>query len=137
MANDKTKMIGIFGALGFLLSMVLATGSMELFDNLPTDQLTLTQPACQYLMQAGIGSEVKNGICSINVKFRKKRSNEGGVIEQPNLQPIEISPGQVVAIMEVDDGSKEPWTPKFWISLAWMMVSILGVLGSAILINGR
>ena len=135
MTKDTKTALGVLRVFGFLLSMVLAVGSLERAENLPTDQLTLAQPACQYLFQSGIGIKVKNGICSIDVKYRKNKSNVGGVIEQPNGQSIEISQEQVVAVKEIEEGSKDPWTLKMWFWLAWFLVSALGMLGSVFLIN--
>jgi hypothetical protein len=137
MSNDKKTMLGIWGTLVFTLSMLFSSGNMAGNENLPTDQLTLTEPACQYLVQAGIGIAVKNGICSIDVKYRKNRLNDGGTIEHTNGQPIEISAGQVVAVREIDDGSKDPWTLRQWLALVWFAGSALAAVGSACLINGK
>jgi hypothetical protein len=137
LSNGTKTFLGICGIFGFMMSMALSTGYIERSENPPTDRLTLTEPGCQYLVQTGIGIEMKSGICSINVKYRKNHFNNGGVIEQLNEQPIEISDAQVVAVKEIDDGSKEPWSLRLWLTLVWFAGSALAMMGSAFLLNGK
>lgn len=87
-----------------------STGYFERTKTPPLVRLTLNQPGCESIARSGIANEVKNGICLITVRYCKYRLSDGGTIEKRDATPITISSGQVVSVVELDDGSDEPWS---------------------------
>jgi len=101
------------GAGGFFLGLMLvfwSAGYSERTETPPLMRLTLSQAGCEYVSRSGISAEVKNGICEITARYRKFRLSDGGRIELPGAGSLQISGGQVVGQVELDDGSDEPWT---------------------------
>ena len=106
-----TKLLsGVVCVFISLTLMFYGLGRVERTDTAPLTMLTLTQPGCEYVFRAGIAGEVRNGICSIEARYRMSSCRSGGTIEVPGGWPIEISAGQVVGTNQLDDGSNEPWS---------------------------
>jgi hypothetical protein len=109
MTKDTQMFLGV---LGVLISIGLAfwsEGYSERTATPPLVNLTLSKPGCEYVARSGISSAVRDGICTIEVRYRKFRLSDGGTIEQSGLSRIEISSGPVVGLTQIDDGSNEPW----------------------------
>lgn len=102
-----------------------STGNWERSKTPPLVRLTLNQPGCESIARSGIANEVKSGICMITVRYRKYRLSDGGTIEKNDASSIAISSGQVVSVVELDDGSDEPWSAEHKKAFVIWIVSLL------------
>jgi len=124
--DKEVKMIiggaGMLVCIGFIS---WSTGNWERSKTPPLVRLTLNQPGCESIARSGIENEVKNGICIVTVRYRKFRLSDGGTIEKNDASSIEISSGQVVSVVELDDGSDEPWSAEHKKAFGIWIVSLL------------
>ena len=124
--EKETKLVIAGASLLLVIGFVSwSTGYVERTQTPPLVKLTLSQSGCEFVARSGIADEVKNGICTLTVRYRRNRLNDGGVIEKSEIRPIMISSGQVISVTELDDGSDEPWSEEHRQALAIWIASLL------------
>ena len=128
MKSDTKILIVFFGVIANVALAFWSAGYSSRTETPPLLKLTLTQAGCEYVARAGIQAEVKNGICTVSVRFRKIGFGDGGRIERAGAATIEISSGQVVGLTKLDDGNDEPWSPEHQKAIAWVVFSMLLML---------
>ncbi len=114
----------VAAGFGFILTMAWVFGLIGVIDRTETPpqlQLTLNRPGCEYIKTTGITADINNGICTITVRYRKNRLNEGGTIEKNGIVLSTISSGQVVSFRQLDDGSDEPWSDEHRRAFEWLL----------------
>ncbi|MDP2816169.1 MAG: hypothetical protein Q8O19_05775 [Rectinemataceae bacterium] len=132
--DKEVKMV--IGAAGFLIVLGFASWSTGYFGRTNTPPLvsmTLSQPGCEFIARSGIATEVKNGICTITVRYRSYRLSDGGTIEKRGAPPIAIGSGQIVGMTELDDGSDEPWSTEHKKAFGIWIVTLLIMLFISVL----
>jgi hypothetical protein len=118
----------IFICFGFVFG---AMGWIERTETPPLTRIALSQAACESINRSTMTTEIKNGICSIDVRYRKNLLNEGGKIEKEDGTVLmTVSSGQVISVSQLDDGSDQPWTTdhKYAIELenaSWLMMVLI------------
>ena len=118
----------VAAGFGFILTMAWVFGLIGVIDRTETPpqlQLTLNRPGCEYIKTTGITADINNGICTITVRYRKNRLNEGGTIEKNGIVLSTISSGQVVSFRQLDDGSDEPWSEQHRQAFEWLLAPAL------------
>lgn len=119
------------GLAFFFASMIVsfwAAGYHHRTKTPPLVNLTLSQPACEHLAQSGIPAEVKNGICIITARYREINFENNGYIEVAGKPPLKISEGLIVAIVQLNDGSDEPWSIEHQKAFAYLIGSMMLLL---------
>ena len=125
--------IYVFIAIGIFICifvMFFSLGWVERTDTPPLYKLNLSQPACEAFNRTGFTTEIKNGICTVAVRYRRNHFNEGGTIEEAGTAIMSVGSGQLISLQQLDEGSDEPWTTehKFAIALQIASFSMMGLM---------
>jgi hypothetical protein len=127
-SSKGSSSILFYLALAFFMASLLATFAAESYYmqtcTAPLTQLTLSQPACEYLSQSGIPTNVKNNICRITVRYRAMNFQNSGYIEVTGKPPLKIREALIVASEQLDDGSKEPWTAEHKKAFRYLLIGV-------------
>jgi hypothetical protein len=134
--DDRLLLVGLVGAFVGVMWTFHALGQFERSATPPLVVLILTGPACQYVAHAGVHPEEANGICRIRVRYRKNILNDGGSVHLATGGTLEISSGQVVGIVQLDDGSQQPWTSEHR-EAAWLLAAAISLLPLSLWIMSR
>ncbi|MEI7997364.1 MAG: hypothetical protein WCH01_20925 [Methylococcaceae bacterium] len=129
MLRDDVKVLYWFILIMISLSGIFwSVGQFNRTATPPLTKLSLTQAGCEYVSRAGLPSEIKNGICTLTVRFRSTNFGDDGIIEQPSSPPVNIRGGQIVGTTQIDDGSGQPWSKDHQMAIAYILGSILTML---------
>ncbi|HQS58750.1 MAG: hypothetical protein B7Y56_10785 [Gallionellales bacterium 35-53-114] len=119
--------IFLTGLALFVASMVVSFWAAGYFDRTKTPplvNLTLSQPACKYLSQSGIPVEVNNGLCKITTRYRQGLFEKSRAIEISGKPPLQICDGLIIAVVQLEDGSDEPWSDEHKKALRYLIGSM-------------
>lgn len=122
----EAKKLVLIGS-GLFITICLTFGVVgysERTETPPLTALVLTNQACEQARSIGIDTDKSNGICTVQVRFRKSRLNNGGTIEKSGIVLWAISSEQVVGYSQIDDGSDEPWSAEHKQAIGLLIGSI-------------
>ena len=125
--DDTWLMVGVFGIFLSIVMSFWALGYYKRTATPPLMALTINQAGCEYVASAGVATEKRDSICQIKVRYRKELFGDGGRIQRDLGGNLQLSAGQVVGLIQLDDGSDEPWTVEHKWAAALMGASLAGM----------
>ena len=125
MKSEVKLAVGLLGIFASMMMAFWSTGYAVRTETPPLVKLALSQAGCEYVFRSGITADFKNGICMITVRYRAFLFSDGGHIEMPGFRQLEISGGQVVGVVKLDDGRDEPWTAEHKRAVVYLIGTFL------------
>ena len=60
----------------------------------------------------------------ITARYRELSSANSGYVEVTGKPPLKIGSGLIVASIQLDDGSSEPWAEEHWKAFSYLLGSV-------------